>query len=243
MGTDFWTIRELLKVTADYLQEKTIESPRLNAEVLLAHELQVDRLKLYLNLDQPLSKKEISGYRSLIKRRLQRCPLQYITGIQEFWSLDFHVNPDVLIPRPESELLIEQAILQTKLLQNENYAPKVLDLGTGCGSLSIAFAKEISRAQVWATDISEGALNVARLNAERHNVSNKINLIQGDLWIPLENKGLSFDFILSNPPYIAPEEYPDLSPEVRLFEPRLALDGLKDGMEQICKYIFSNMGR
>jgi len=247
MNTRLWTIRELLKVTTDYLCEKNITSPRLNAEVLLAHQLQIDRLRLYLNLDKPLTEKEISGYRALIKRRAERCPLQYLTGTQEFWSLDLHVSPEVLIPRPESEILIEQTVLRVNSLMDTNFGPQILDLGTGSGALAIAIAKEISTARVWATDISQGALNVARINAEKHRVSNRINFLHGDLWIPLENKGIAFDFILSNPPYVAPEEFSDLAPEVRLFEPRLALDGLEDGMYYIEKiineaYVFMNKG-
>ena len=232
-----WTIKELLKVTTDYLKKKEIESPRLTAEVLLAHLLNVDRVNLYLNLDQPLSEKEISGYRSLIKRRLQRDPLQYITGIQEFWSLDFMVNPEVLIPRPETELLVELTIERVKVVSGSKNNPlKILDLGTGCGVLAVCLAKEIQQAQVWATDISAGALKMARLNAEKHGVLERIEFRQGDLWDPL-NQGITFDVIVSNPPYIASEEYNDLPPEVRDYEPRLALDGLENGMSYIERII------
>lgn len=236
-----WTIKNLLKVTTDYLNEKEIESPKLTAEVLLAHQLNVDRLTLYLNLDQPLTEKEISGYRFLIRRRLRREPLQYITGIQEFWSLEFMVDPRVLIPRPESELLVELAIDRcsspTKL---KNYRPNILDLGTGCGAIAISLAKEILDAQILATDLSAGALELANLNAEKHKVSDKIQFKQGDLWEPLMDQGIRFDIVLSNPPYIPSEEYNNLSPEVRDYEPRLALNGRKGGMYYIEKIILGS---
>jgi len=223
-----------LHVTAEYLEKKGIDRPRLTAEILLAHKLNVDRVTLYLNFDQPLTENELSGYRTLIKRRLQREPLQYITGIQEFWSLEFVVTPQVLIPRPETELLVEQAIERLKAFPAvENHTPRVLDLGTGCGAIAISLAKEVQQTKIWATDISAGALELARLNAEKHGVTDKIRFIQGNLWEPLLDQGVTFDIILSNPPYIASEEFKDLAPEVRDYEPRLALDGHEDGMTYI----------
>ena len=238
MSPKTWAIKNILKVTTDYLKEKQIENPRLTAEVLLAHQLNIDRMSLYINFDQPLNKSEISGYRSLIKRRLQREPLQYITGVQEFWSLDFIVNPQVLIPRPESELLVELAINQLKPPNAfENHPPKILDLGTGCGSLAISLAKEVQEAKIWATDTSSGALKIANLNAKKHGVSDRIKFKHGDLWNPLINQDITLDIIISNPPYIACEEYNDLPPEIRDYEPRLALDGKKDGMYYIEKIL------
>ena len=238
MSPKTWAIKNLLKVTTDYLKEKQIENPRLTAEVLLAHQLNIDRVSLYINFDQPLNESEISGYRSLIKRRLQREPLQYITGAQEFWSLDFIVNPQVLIPRPESELLVELAINQLKPPNAfENHPPKILDLGTGCGALAISLAKEVQEAKIWATDISSGALKLANLNAKKHGVADRIKFKHGDLWNPLINQDITFDIIISNPPYIACEEYNDLPPEVRDYEPRSALDGKEDGMYYIEKIL------
>ncbi len=233
-----WTIKALIKVTTDYLEEKQIESPRLTAEVLLSHLLNINRVTLYLNLDQPLNELEISGYREFIKRRLRREPLQYITGVQEFWSMDFIVNPQVLIPRPESELLVEQALERLEFTAEQgDRPPTILDLGTGSGALATALAKEIQRAQIWATDISPGAIHIARLNAENHGVSEKIEFIQGDLWHPLRDKGLTFDLIVSNPPYVSAEEYDGLPPEVRSHEPRLALNGREGGLYYIRKII------
>lgn len=223
-----------MHVTAEYLEKKGIDSPRLTAEILLAHKLNVDRVTLYLNFDQPLTENELTGYRTLIKRRLQREPVQYIIGIQEFWSLEFVVTPQVLIPRHETELLVEQAIERLKAFPAvENHTPRILDLGTGCGAIAISLAKEVQQTKIWATDISAGALKLARLNAEKHGVTDKIRFIQGNLWEPLLDQGVTFDIILSNPPYIASEEFKGLSPEVRDYEPRLALDGREDGMTYI----------
>jgi release factor glutamine methyltransferase len=238
MSPKTWAIRDLLKVSCDYLKKKQIDSPRLTAEVLLAHQLGSDRVNLYLNLDQPLTEMEVSGYRALIRRRLRREPLQYITGIQEFWSIDFVVDPRALIPRPETELLVDHALRLLKPdAESENQEPKILDLGTGCGTLAVSLAKEVPNAQIWATDKSQGALELARLNAQRKGVSDRIQFKEGDLWEPLINLGITFDIILSNPPYVATEEYDDLPPEVRDYEPRSALDGGDSGTYYIKKII------
>jgi release factor glutamine methyltransferase len=237
-----WIIKDLLKVTADYLKEKEIDFPRLTAEILLSHQLKTDRVNLYLNFDQPLTENEISGYRSLIKRRLLHEPVQYITGIQEFWSLDFMVNPQVIVPRPESELLVEQAVKQVEThFTQKNRPPRILDLGTGSGVLAISIAKEVPQAQIWATDLSEGALSIARRNAEKHGIYERINFMCGDLWEPIANLDVVFDMIISNPPYIASEEYDDLMPEVRDYEPRLALDGHEGGMYFIEKILHEGL--
>ncbi|MCD4715444.1 MAG: peptide chain release factor N(5)-glutamine methyltransferase [Desulfobacterales bacterium] len=238
MSPKAWAIKDLLKVSCDYLKKKQIDSPRLTAEVLLAHQLGSDRVNLYLNLDQPLTEKEVSGYRALIRRRLQYEPLQYITGIQEFWSIDFLVDPRVLIPRPETELLVTHALRLLKpAAESKNQEPKILDLGTGCGTLAVSLAKEVPNAQIWATDNSHGALELARLNAQKHGVSDRIQFKEGDLWEPLMNLGITFDIILSNPPYVASEEYNDLPPEVRDYEPRSALVGGDGGTYYIERII------
>lgn len=227
-----WCIRELLATTSRYLKAKGIDSPRLTAELLLAHALGVRRLDLYLNPDQPLTPPELDAYRSLLTRRLRREPLQHITGVQEFWSSEFRVTPAVLIPRPETELLVEQAIRKLEATpQPEDL--RVLDLGTGAGVLAVCLAAHFPRARLWATDISEAALEVARLNALRHGVSERIVFLQGDLWAPLRNRGLSFHLIVSNPPYVESEVFSTLAPEIRDHEPRTALDGGPGGMHLI----------
>lgn len=229
-----WTVHTILKVTTDYLTGKGIESPRLSAELLLAHQLNMDRVNLYLNYDRPLNEQELGGYRSLIRRCLTREPIQYITGVQEFWSLDFAVGPGVLIPRPESELLIEQVL---SLCEDdrlpESQSLRILDLGTGSGALAVALARELENAFVWASDISPTALEVAHKNAERHGVAERITFVEGDLFQPFRTLHPAFDVILSNPPYIISGALDSLAPEVRDHEPRLALDGGIGGMDYI----------
>ena len=238
MSQKKWTIKELLEVTAGYLKSKEIDNPRLCAEILLAYQLDTSRIKIYLTLDQPLHQKDIDSYRSLIKRRLNREPPQYITGIQEFWSMEFIVDRKVLIPRPESELLVEQVVL---ISRNEksvgNLSPAILDLGTGSGAIAVSLARELQGAAIWASDISDEALDTARLNARKHGMDSRIQFIQGDLFQPFRYHSIRFDFIVSNPPYIASEDYNLLPPEVRDYEPRLALDGHEGGLFFIDKII------
>ncbi|MDB9823084.1 peptide chain release factor N(5)-glutamine methyltransferase [Deltaproteobacteria bacterium] len=237
MSTKRWIIKDLLAVTTDYLKNKKMDNPRLCAETLLAHQLNISRIKLYLSFDQPLNEKDISRYRSMIKRRLKREPTQYITGVQEFWSLEFFVGSQALIPRPESEVLVEQVL---SIYGDENFAeerPVILDLGTGSGAIAVSLARELQGAIIWASDISDEALRLARLNSEKHGVESRIHFIQGDLFRPFVEKSFKFDIIISNPPYIAPEDYEILPPEVRDYEPRLALDGREGGIFFIEKII------
>jgi len=233
-----WTIQEILNITAEFLKDKGIESPRLCAEILLAHQLKKSRVELYLEFDHPLNSLEIANYRSLIRRRLKREPVQYITGHQEFWSLDFLVSPAVLIPRPETEVLVEEAIkIKENNLLSDSGQPKILDLGTGSGAIAIALAKEIESAAILASDISFEALALARDNAKHHNLNNRIKFCQGDLWQPFSNSSITFDMIISNPPYIPTTAFQTLPPEVRHFEPRIALDGHENGMHFIKRII------
>jgi release factor glutamine methyltransferase len=233
-----WTIKDILRVTAQYLQEKGIESPRLSAEILLAHQLKTDRVRLYINFDQPLDEAEVSGYRGLVRRRVNREPVQYITGVQEFWSLEFRVGPPVLIPRPESELLVEEALSLFRTGQMDKQpSPRILDLGTGCGALAVCLARELQAASVWASDVSAEALEVARYNASVHGVPDRVQFVRGDLLRPFRAENSAFDVILSNPPYISPEVLLTLSPEVREHEPRLALDGREGGMYYVREII------
>jgi release factor glutamine methyltransferase len=164
--------------------------------------------------------------------------LQYITGVQEFWSLDFLVDPRVLIPRPETELLVEKALERIKeSSETQKRSLQILDLGTGSGVLAVTLANEIQGARLWATDISPEAIDLARLNADRHGISDRVEFRQGDLWHALRDLNVTFDFILSNPPYVSVGEYDSLPPEVRDHEPRIALDGYDDGMFFIRKII------
>jgi release factor glutamine methyltransferase len=238
-----WTIKELLDLTTTYLKQKEIDSPRLCTEILLSHQLKKTRIELYLNFDQPLRTEEVAGFRSLVRRRAKREPLQYIIGHQEFWSLDLVVNPAVLIPRPETEILVEEALkLRQSGLLSDTIGPMILDVGTGCGAIAIALAKEIEGARIWASDISPEALQVAKENARYHKVSKRITFCEGDLLEPFNGSSVAFDMIVCNPPYIATEEFGSLAPEIRLYEPRAALDGREGGMRFIERLISDSGG-
>ncbi len=238
MSPHKWTIKDLLEVTTDYLRNKNIDQPRLSADILLAHVLKVDRVKLYIDFDQPVNERELNRYRALIRRRVNREPIQYITGVQEFWSIEFSVTPKVLIPRAESEVLVEQVI---SLVKNKKVTqikqPRILDLGTGSGAIAVSIAKELKEASVWASDISHDALDMAKSNAKKSCVEDKITFIQGNLWQPFRDQSVLFDIIVSNPPYIPSEDFDSLAPEVRDYEPRQALDGQEEGMFYIRRII------
>jgi len=215
-----WTILKVLQWTAGYFARKGIEQPRANAEVLLAHVLGRERIELYLNYDQPLTPDELSRYRDAVRRRTSREPVQYITQKQEFWSLEFEVSPAVLIPRPETELLVEKAL---ELFPS---APaRVLDLGTGSGAIAVVLARERPLWSVFASDRSPDALDVARRNALRHGVIDRISFLAMDLFVGFSPSRCSFDLIISNPPYIGEREFPGLPPEIAGHEPEAALRG------------------
>ncbi len=214
-----WTILKVLQWTTGYFSGKGIEQPRADAEVLLAHVLGVRRIDLYLSFDRPLSAEELARFREMVRRRAASEPTQYILGRQEFWSLDFEVTPSVLIPRPETEVLVE------KLLELIGSDPAlVLDLGTGSGAIAVALAHEREDVRVLATDRSFEAIQVARRNAIRHGVSDRVRFARMDLMNGLAT-GPRFDFIVSNPPYVADAEFLDLAPEIANYEPHSALRG------------------
>jgi release factor glutamine methyltransferase len=215
-----WTILKVLQWTTGYFSRHGIEQPRANAEVLLAHVLQKTRIELYLHYDQPLTSPELASYRQAIQRRVAREPTQYITQKQEFWSLEFEVNASVLIPRPETELMVQLAL---DFLGSNG--KRVLDLGTGSGVIAVALAKECTSAQIFATDASLPALQVARRNATRHKVSNRVHFLAIDLFAGFKPGSTLFDLIVSNPPYIGEDELPMLAPEIADYEPRVALRG------------------
>jgi release factor glutamine methyltransferase len=211
-----------------------VESPRLQVELLLAHVLQMPRLKLYLNFERALADTELDPLRELVKRRGAREPLQYLVGSVNFCGLELTVTPAVLIPRPETELLAERA--WTFLLARPATLPPplVLDFGTGSGCLAIALAVKCPTAAIHAVDISDAALDVARRNAERHEVSPRLEFHAGDGFAALP-PGVRFDLIVANPPYIPAGEVTALEPEVRDHEPRGALDGGADGLDFVRK--------
>ncbi len=231
-----WTILTLLQWAHTYLQSKGISEPRPSAEVLLAHCLNCNRLNLYLRHDQPLADGELSCYKSLLKRRLAHEPTQYITGHQEFWSLDFLVSPAVLIPRPETELLAEAVLKHLSRRESPDDGLRLLDVGTGSGVLAVVLAKELPGARVTAVDRSWEALSLARENARRHGVQQQITFVLGDLLEPLTGQP-HFAVIVSNLPYVPTAAWEQLPPDIKAYEPRLALDGGPDGLKVMRKLV------
>jgi release factor glutamine methyltransferase len=212
-----------------FLSLAAIESPRLDAEVLLRHVIGIAKAQLYLRIDETIKAEAEHPFWELLRRRARREPLAYITGRKEFWSLDFSVTPDVLIPRPETELLVEAVLERTRQLLKSR--AKIVDLGTGSGVIAVCLAKELPEAQISAVDISSAALQVARANAERHGVAHRIRFLHGDLFAPLAEERESFDLIVANPPYVRSADVAKLEPEIREWEPMAALDGGRDGLD------------
>ena len=197
-----WTILKTLQWTTAFFKSHHIDSPRLTAEVLLAHTLNIRRIDLYLRFDQPLTPPELAIYKAFIKRRAGREPLAYITGSREFYGLDFAVTPDVLIPRPETEFLVEEAL---RILPQDGLADsrRVLDLGTGSGAIIISLATRRPGHFFAASDKSVKAVSVAACNARTHRVEDQIRFFAGDLFAALTPEGPGFDLVVSNPPYVA----------------------------------------
>jgi release factor glutamine methyltransferase len=220
-------ILDVIQRSADFLAKKGVASPRLQVELLLAHMLGMPRMKLYLNFERVLTAMELDTLRALVRRRGQREPLQYIVGSASFCGLEMALNQRVLIPRPETELLAERG---WKFLQGCGGCPSALDVGTGSGCVAIALAANAPGSRIHATDFCGEALEVARQNARRHQVADRVQWHQGDVFaaVPVE---LRFDLIVSNPPYIPSARIASLEPEVREHEPRGALDGGADGLD------------
>jgi len=233
------TVLEAIQKSADFLAKKGVESPRLQTELLLAHLLRLPRMNLYLNFERALAPAEVDALRELVRRRGRREPLQHITGSTSFCGLEIAVNRHALVPRPETELLAE---LGWTFLSTLNPQPSTcLDFGTGTGCIAIALAAKCPAAKITATDISTDALALAKENAVRHNVAERIEFLQGDGFAAFESDDVSphsktgsphqFNLIISNPPYISSTEIAALQPEVRDFDPRGALDGGADGLD------------
>jgi release factor glutamine methyltransferase len=228
---------KLLEWTTSYFKSREVESPRASAEILLAHALHVNRIDLYLRYDQPLCSSELESFKVLIKRRAQREPVAYILGTKEFWSMEFAVTPDVLIPRPETESLVEAAL---EVLGDDHHtAPGcILDLGTGCGAIVLALASRQPKHLFFASDISEAAARIARQNAKHHDLHRRVHLFVADWLIPLRKNARLFDLIISNPPYIPSGDIAELQPEICRHEPHVALNGDADGLSCLKKIIF-----
>lgn len=221
------TIAEILKQASGQLRSAGVPNDVLDAQTLLAEALGKDRTYLIVNFNQQLDDTLLAQYQSLIDRRATGEPLQYITGHQEFFGLEFKVTPDVLIPRPETEIIIEETIRLVQ--QNKTVAPVIVDVGTGSGCIAVTLAREVDESQLIACDISPAALQVAQRNALRHQLANRIWFIGSNLLSAFAEVGFA-DFVISNPPYVSEREFPVLQREVRDWEPRIALTDHGDGL-------------
>lgn len=224
-----WTVGELIRWAAQYLDQYGVGAPRLSGELLLARVLNCRRLDLYLRFDQPLGPSELAAFKELIIRRRAHEPVAYILGRREFYGLDLACGPGVLVPRPESEHLVEEAAARLA----ESKAPRILDLCTGCGAVALALAQELPAAQVVGCDLSKQALTFARQNAENLGLAGRVTWLAGDLWEPVAAAGGFFEAITANPPYVSEGQWPELPREVREFEPRQALLAGPEGLEVI----------
>lgn len=226
-----WSILDLITWGTDYLKEKGIDDARLTIELLLSHVLTLQRIQLYTSFDRPLSDEELARFKELLKRRLSNEPLQYIIGRTQFMGLDILVDRRVLIPRPETELLVDECVKMMKRSFPPDTPLSIIDLGTGSGCIAVALAKMLPSAQITALDLSADAFAVAQQNAELNGVSDRIQFKQADI-MRLEQEEISgpFHCIISNPPYISTKEFSDVSNDVKDFEPRAALTDNSDGL-------------
>ena len=226
------TVRRLIEATTATFLEAGIVNARWDAELLIAHGLQKSRLELYAHPEYQINNREHMELSRLVNQRANRKPLQYLVGHQEFWGMSFKVTPDVLIPRHETELVVETAIAICKTWPHWR-TPVLADIGTGSGCLAVSLSEEVQTAEVYATDISARALSIARENAIVNGQSGRIQFLQGDLCCPLYRAGLAgcIDLVVSNLPYIPRSSFSELVPEVHDYEPRIALDGGEKGLE------------
>ncbi len=225
-----WTIQKLLNWITEYLTERSIDSPRLSAELLLSGVLETKRIELYTQFDKPVDKRQLDKLHDLVKRAGQNEPVAYLIGKTEFYSLELNITADCMIPRPETELLVQRAI---EFLRTRPGTQLVCDLCTGSGCIAVAIAKNFPDARIIATDICDAALNVAAGNVEKHQLKDRIKLLHGDLFDPIIS-GLDvgkFDLIVCNPPYVSAAEYEKLDKNVKDYEPKSALFAGADGLD------------
>ncbi len=232
-----WNIESVLNWTKSYFEKFCPNSPRLDAELLLSYVLGCSRLDLYLRKDKPLSKQELGVFRELVKRRSNGCPIAYLTGEKEFWSLKLEVNENTLIPRPDTEILVEYAVVQIREWQKKNPRSEcqIAELGTGTGAIPLSLCSELENLRIISVDCENKILKLASRNINRYNSllnprNNKVKLLKSDLFSNIDPK-LKVDFIISNPPYIPSKNIDDLQVEISNFEPRIALDGGHDGLK------------
>lgn len=228
MNDKIWTIGRILKWTEQYFKEKGIESPRLDAEVLLAHVLEKQRIYLYVHFDEPLQPGELAAYREMIKKRVLRVPVAQILGEKEFMGLTFKVTADTLVPRPDTEILVQAAVDRLRAMAGEEPL-RFADIGTGSGAICLSVLHYLEGTVADTVDISPAARAVAEENATSLGLADRVTFHTGDLLQPLS--GISFAAILSNPPYIPEADIATLAPEVRLKEPHTALSGGQDGLD------------
>ncbi|MEE9296079.1 MAG: peptide chain release factor N(5)-glutamine methyltransferase [Phycisphaerae bacterium] len=226
-----WTIGRLLKSTTDFLRHKGVAEPRLCAEILLAHTLKYPRIRLYTRFDEICSPEQLDRYRELVRSAARHTPVAYLVGNKEFFSLSFEVTPDVLIPRPETECLVEHAVELVR--RRDDNRVHILDLGTGSGCIIVTIATQLSNVRGTGTDVSAAVLDIARRNADRHRVSDRVTFVEADrLALPREVvPGGGFDMMVCNPPYVAQADMPALPPNVRDHEPHSALTPGTDGLD------------
>lgn len=239
MSERTWTVLELLRWTTEYFQRHGIESARLDAELLLAHALETQRLRLYVDFEKPVLPAERDRFRELVRQRAkERVPVSILLGEREFWSLSFKVTKDVLTPRPDTETLVEAALSKLKgpgSKGEETARPwRILDLGTGSGAIALSLASELPGADVTATDLSQAALQIANENADRLPQGEKVRFLHGDLFGPIA--GERFDLVVSNPPYVARRDVATLPPELA-HEPEMALFAGEDGLDVIRRLV------
>lgn len=227
------TINELIKYGATILDENNVQNPILEAQIILALNLNEDRLYVLTNVDEKVKEDVVNKYINDILRRCSGEPTQYITKMQEFMSLKFKVNEAVLIPRPDTEILVEQVVRCASAQKVQS----ILDVGTGSGCIAVSLAKYIDNAVIHAVDISETALEIAKFNAELNGVEDKVVFYKGNLFSPFETMNMKFDVIVSNPPYIPTKQIEKLDINVKDYEPRLALDGGEDGLDYYRKIL------
>ncbi len=233
--TERWTVGRLLQWTVDYLQRCGSESPRLDAEVLLAEAMGCERIRLYTAFEEEPDEPVKGAFRELVRKRAQGVPVAYLVGRREFYSLSFRVTSDVLIPRPETEFLVV-TLLDLARPRPASEAVDVCDVGTGSGALAVCIARHLPSARVLALDVSRAALDVAAENVGEHGVAERVELLQSDLFADVAPQR-TFDFIVSNPPYVSEAEYGRLAPEVREHEPRGALVAGRQGTEVIARLV------
>ncbi len=224
-------MQEALENWVSYLETRKVESPRLSAELIVAHAISQPRANVLANPDRKLTNSEETTIEVLMRRRGKHEPIPYIIEEVEFYSIPFVIKPGIFIPRPETETLVDATLEIAKNIKEE---PKIYEMGTGCGNVIIALALNMDEGEFWASDISSNAVQVANLNVRQHDLQNYVDILEGTLFSPLRKElTTEFDIIVSNPPYVKSNEIPKLSPQIKDFEPVVALDGGRDGMNFI----------